>query len=267
MKQFSRKETTIVTTASSALLGGAISLLGLLNLPAFYSLDATEMIRRYLIAFFLFSIAAYFCTKWFIWPYLATYFDRYNRLLIGSITLILLALFIFASPYFWTIPEIQRVAICYEPENMSTSLTILETHDVKDGREYPPQALGWQKYPIVVTANACVQGSELALTALNLQDSGHSFGITVDQQDDQQHVTLKLDKAKALFPLGDHDRIPNTEGLIIDHDPTRPPNLVADPWARKWMLLARWVSIVLTAPYFAVVLFGMSETVIMNTDQ
>jgi hypothetical protein len=256
-----------VTILISAVLGGALSVLCLLNLPVFYDQSQRGMIGLFLGVLLLFGIGIFFSTKWFVLPYVRSYSDWSNLLLIALLVMILLALFVTSSPYLWTVPQIQHIAVCYESPNESDHLDLLEAHDIQTNREYSPQSLGSENYPISIAANTCLEGTLLALTAVSPHGWAHGFAVTVSQKGDQEQATLRLNNAKKIFPLGNQDGIQSTETLSVDADPTRPGTFVLDPWGRKWMTLAKWASVVLSSAYVALVLYGISETVILDSEQ
>ncbi len=242
-------------------------MLCLLNLPAFYDRSQPAMIGLFLGVLLLFGIAIFFCTIWFVLPYVRSYADRRNLLLIVLLFVILLAVSVTSSPYLWTVPQIQHVAVCYESPNKSDHLDLLEAHDAQSNREYSPQSLGSQKYPILIAPNACIEGTVMALTPMSSPALGNGFAVTVSQKDDQDRATIRLNNAKKTYSLGNQDGIPNTESLSVDADPARAGTFVTDPWGRKWMVLAKWASLVLSSAYMALLLFGVSETVIARADQ
>lgn len=257
----------VVTILFSTILGGALSIVCLLNLPAFYDQSQTGMIGLFLGVLLLLGIVTFFFTKWFLLPYVRSYADRSNVLLIALLVMILLAVFASSSSYLWTIPQIQHVAVCYESPNKSDHLSLLEAHDTQSNREYSPQSLGSRIYPISIAANTCLESTVMALVPASSPASGNGFAVTVSQKDNQDRATIRLNNAKKTYSLGDQDGVRNTESLSVDADPAKPGTFVMDPWGRKWMTLAKWASIMLSSAYIALLLFGISETIIARTDQ
>jgi hypothetical protein len=257
----------LIPAALSVLLGAALGMLSLLNLSAFYELDSRGQVKWFLIALLLFGIAGFFFTRWFLLPYYRDYRDHSNLLLIGFLSAILLALLVFSSPYFWTVPQIQQVSICYEASSPSEHLDVFEAHDTESGREYSPQSLGSLVYPIEIAANACIEGTEMALTALSLKDYGHGFGITVSQKDSLQRATLRLNNATRTYSLEDRDGILQTESLSVEPNAPKQDTFVVEPWGRKWMMVARWASIIFGSAYLALILFGISGRIVGGSDQ
>ena len=60
---------------------------------------------------------------------------------------------------------------------------------------------------------------------------------------------------------------PGNERLALDVDPNRPDTFLVDPWGRQWMMLARWGSLISSSAYMALVLFGISEKIIVGAEQ
>ena len=267
MKQILQHKGIAVMAGLSALAAAGLTTLCLLNIPSFYELDQPGKVKLFLLVLAGFAIAAFFATRWFVLPYTRSYTDRGNALLIALLGAILLAAFVFSSPYLWTIPQIQDIAICYESENASEHLSVVDARDAGSNRLYSPESLGSQKYPIAIAANTCLEGTEVALTAMEVRDFGHALAVTVNLKNVHGRAVLRLNNLKKSYALDSQGASPGNERLALDVDPNRPDTFLVDPWGRQWMMLARWGSLISSSAYMALVLFGISEKIIVGAEQ
>lgn len=267
MQLLEKNKKILALVISSAIAGAAIGTVCLLNLPFFYELPGYAALKVFVLATVVFAAVAFFFINWFVSPNLPNRAALGSWLSIGIITLVLFVSFVFLAPYYWTIPRLQQIELCYASSNPGDQLHILEVHDLNNTRRYSPQSLAFQSYPITIAANSCVQGKEAALVDINQVTGDHGLGLTVDQQTDLQRLTVRINSSHKISSLGDHDGIPDTESIKVSEGKITDTTSISDPWNRKWMMLARWGSIVASSIFLAFVVFGISETITARMDE
>ena len=266
MKQISPRAEILGRIFLSGLFSFSLSTICLLNLPYFYELPQPAMIREFLIVLILFGLMVFFSLGWFALPYYRNYLRGNALWFMSTVTVILSVFFAFSLPFLWTIPQIQQVSICYESKNPSGQLQLFNVYDPTDGREFPPQSVGYQRYPITMPANSCITGVAIALPKSNFSDFAHNLGITVDKKNNDDTVRIELNGVRTSVSLGAASGETNTQDIRVSLG-SRRGTLILDPWGRKWMSAAKWSSIVLSSIYLALVLFGVTERIILGDDQ
>lgn len=249
----------------SGLSGAAISALCLFNLPWFYELGRTATVWILLMSVLLLGLVAFFFTKWFVLPYYHGYTGGSNLWSIGILGAVLLFIFLTSSPFYWAVPQLQRVSICYISAQPGDSMQLFEIHDSSNQREYPPQAVGYQKYPIQIAANSCIQGSVIALINLKRGEPDHGLAATVEQKSASESVRISINRQEEDFALNDHDGLQKTEKVSSLAGIHREAVITA-PWGAPWFKVLKWGSIALSSAYLALVLFGISETILSSSE-
>ncbi len=262
----SPREEIAVAVLLSALLGAALAILCLLNLPYFYELDRPGTIITALITWIGLGCVAFLSMKWLVQPFYSSYSERGNIWFLSIFSLVILATIKLSSPYLWNIPELQHIAVCYIPASRSGEIKVLDMYDTQNGRQYPPQAVGYQQYPITIAAKGCIKGEVIALVGTDPREALHGLGALVDARTAEDSLRISINSQSTTLPLGNHSASANTETVASVAGAAQSLRLNT-PWTSTWLKAARWLSTALGSGYLALVLFGITERILSGGGQ
>jgi hypothetical protein len=248
----------------SILLGISLSIVCLLNFAYFYEFADAQKIRLFLIVMVCFTLIIFLVLRAYVLLIRHKYLERKKLLFIGFLGLVLLRILFYSSYYYWSIPQIHTINICYDTNNLSEHLKLFELHDAKTGEEYLPSSLGYHYYPIVIAANTCAEGRIISLPLRNKNWEG--VVAVFEEKIAPNTVRTKLNNSmEETTTLINHDQIAGTENILISHGVTSGIP-ITNPWDKGWFVVIKWLSLVLSSALLALILFAISETIIAGSN-
>jgi hypothetical protein len=248
----------------SILFGISLSMVCLLNFAYFYEFEDAQKVRFFLIGIVCFTLLIFLALRAYVLPIRRKYLERKKLLLIGFLGLVLLRILFYSSYYYWSIPQIHAINICYDTNNLSEHLKLFELHDANTGEQYLPSSLGYPHYPILIAANTCAQGRIISLPLRNKNWEG--VVAVFEEKIAPDTVRTKLNNGmEETTALINHDQIAGTENILISQGATR-GILITNPWDKGWFVVIKWLSLVLSSALLALILFAISETIIVGSN-
>ena len=241
----------------SVIFGVSLTILVLLNLPFFYELDKPNSIKIFLIVSAIFSMLI-LLSKRFLSVSLE-YIRRKDKSSIAFfiiMTVVLGSAFYFLSPYYWTIPTISRIDICYKSNNPIDTVNLFEINDLDTNRLYPPESLGYNTYPIQISSGKCAKGRILALLRKN--EDWQGVAVVLEEKENGNFVQAGINEKLNTFPLVDTDGILQKETIPLQTG-TGMAEALFHPWGGNSLALVKWISLFGGSVYLGLFLFGITE--------
>ena len=246
----------------SVIFGVSLTILVLLNLPFFYELDKPNSIKIFLIVSAIFSMLI-LLSKRFLSVSLE-YIRRKDKSSIAFfiiMTVVLGSAFYFLSPYYWTIPTISRIDICYKSNNPIDTVNLFEINDLDTNRLYPPESLGYNTYPIQIASGKCAKGRILALLRKN--EDWQGVAVVLEEKENGNFVQAGINEKLNTFPLVDTDGILQKETIPLQTG-TGMAEALFHPWGGNSLALVKWISLFGGSVYLGLFLFGITEVILVS---
>ena len=246
----------------SAVFGGSLSILCLFNLPLFYEQERSGWLTTFLITFILFSLAITLSFKLLLIP--LNYFkdkNTVNILFVAFLSFFLANVFYFTSSYYWSTPNFQSVEICYESNDLSRILNLNSISDVGTGRVFPANFFGYENYPISIPTHTCLTGG------IRTVQRWQGIIIDLDEKSGDDFIKVKINRQNTIWPLADNDGIAAREVITVPASAYRGSPIYPDMFSGNTVLFIKWVSLILSSVYLAMLIFALSEIIIFPNDQ
>jgi hypothetical protein len=142
-----------------SLISLSLSSLTLLNFPWYYHQNSQQQVFTLLKLTTIFSILTYVALKLFILPYLKSFLEFKNIIFIFILFLFLTFTIGISSNYYWAVPEISPVKICFDAEDDVSAIEIKELNHAVTNELFPPDNFGSKRYPLELVSGDCLNGS------------------------------------------------------------------------------------------------------------
>jgi hypothetical protein len=163
--KISRQAKILIMIGLSFLIGMSLSALCLLNLSWFYEQSTPIQLRTFALLTIGFSLLVFFTTKRLILTNLIQLFQLKNLVFLLLFTVFLVVLLSISAVYYWSVPEVQSVKMCFEAEEAQVSVSIQELNDASTNRLFAPDSFGVDRYPIRIASGSCAQGTIINLVS------------------------------------------------------------------------------------------------------
>jgi len=256
--KISHQAKILIIIGLSILIGMSLSALCLLNISWFYEQTTTVQLRSFGILVIGFCLIVFFTTKRLILPIFGVLSQLKNLLFIILLIAFLVLVLSIGAVYYWSIPEIHSVRMCFESEEAHLSVSIQELNEANTNRLFAPGSFGVDRYPIRIASGSCVQG-----TIVNLVSQFPRWWIF-------PKVALILED---LPQSGRLEIYLNDVRSVVDFNPKMSSEIIIDeglmngierriPWGQSWFLGVKFLAIVISAVFISLFLFGLIEEMI-----
>lgn len=234
----------------------------LLNLPFFYQQNNHTKLTTFVITFAGFFLLDSLLLKVLVFSYLKNAIKLKNLFLIGFLIIFLIITIGIGSNYYWSVPTLHHVEICFDAEDGSSTIIIPElTHHISN-RLFPPEGFGLENYPLFLESGECVQGTVMTLYRRVMRfwnQPGMTVFIRQDPPDGRLFLNVNNTPTAVYFDQ-DSEEQPDNEvtvtagfesGLRMD-----------SPWDKTWFMAVKLLGVGFSAFGLALFLFGFTERVL-----
>lgn len=245
---------------AAVLLGGSLAVLFLFNLPLFYELETVGFGAAFLITWAIFTLLIISSRKVLLLP--LAHFREKNKssiVFVFLLGLLLAGTFYFTQSYYWSIPRIHSLVICFESNDPAGTLELLMARDRKIGREYPAEMFGHRQYPISIASGSCI-----TTYIRTVQDW---TGVTLDVgKTDPGNLITTINKTETVFPLVGNDGI-SQESIFAFSGSRGITPIYPELFSGLALTSIKWVALLLSSFYLAFFVFGLVELILSSQDK
>jgi hypothetical protein len=256
--KISQQAKILIIIGLSILIGMSLSALCLLNISWFYEQTTTVQLKSLSILMIGFSLIAFFTTKRLILPIFAELSLLKNLLFIIWLIAFLALVLSIGAVYYWSVPEVQSVKMCFEAKEAQASVSIQELNEANTNRLFAPGNFGVDRYPIRIVSGSCAQG-----TIVNLVSQFSRWWIvpkialTLEDMPQDGRLEIYLNDVRSVV-----DFSPETSKKIIVDEGLMNGIEKRLPWGQSWFLGVKFLVILISAVFISTFLFGLTEKMI-----
>jgi len=266
MPFFQQKAVKLISYSLLVLVAAiSFSSVFLLNFPLFYQQTSQERIVASLITLFVFLILNTFSLTAFILPSLQKFKKPKNLILLFGLMIFLSVTIAISLNYFWSIPTNHEIEFCFDGKDESSTIIIpLLAHPVTN-RLYPPESFGVDNYPLFIDSGNCENGSVTTFYR-HIMRYWHSPGMIVFVRDPSPDGKLSIEVNNTPSVINfDHDAEEQPGNEIVIFEGFDLGEKIEEPWDQNWFFGIRVVSVLISALYLSISLFGFTEKIIRNS--
>jgi len=263
MKLLGSKTTkTIIFTVILLLSAISITMLSLLNLPFFYEKSHTEKAIAISLISLAFFLLTYFGGNIFILPYKRMFLEWKNLLFVAVMTVILTATFALSTVYYWSIPNIHTIEMCYDADKGDGSVMIESLMDPNRTRIYSPQKFKNSEYPLLVQSGNCINGEIVNLDSLIPRWwIVPRLTIYLAEEPPYGRFSVKVNEVESVVYFDD-DYGNIYAGKLEFNEGFDQGTMIKQPWRQRWFFGVQAIWVIIGATFFSFLLWGITERII-----
>lgn len=239
----------------------------LFRFPAFYESDSSHKVRLLLLTGLLFLALVVFATMLVILPHIKTIMRKKNLLFLIPMTILLTFILIAASANYWATPEIHTVEICFDADEVTGSLNILELVDPNTNRLYPPNSFGFNRYPIRVDSGQCLNGRIMMLISpLTQALIGYQVTASVEDGPPDGRLAIEINNAPSVVYFEQSAELEDSTQIVLK-DGFENGTKDTEPWGELWFIGLKLVAALIGAIFIAMFLSGLMEEIFSFPEQ
>jgi len=237
-------------------------MLSLLNLPFFYEQSPQEKTITITLVSSLFFVLIFFASKIFILPYKQLFLKGKNLLFVAVMTIILTATFALSTVYYWSIPKVHAIEICFDADKGDGSVVIESLMDPNRTRIYSPQRFNNSDYPLLLPSGNCLTGEIVNLNSFFPRWwIVPRLAIYLAEDPPYGRFSVKVNETVSVVSFDD-DYGNIYAGKIEFNEGFDQGTLLKQPWRQRWFLGIKAVWVIIGATYLSFLLWGITERVI-----
>ena len=263
MKFIQNKSTRVAILIFTVLIISlSLSSLCLLNFPWFYHQNTRDKVNTLVLLMTIFSILVYTALKLIMLPNFKDYFKVKNIIFIIILFLFLTVTTGINSNYYWSVPEISPIEICFDAEDEISSLTINELNHAVTNELFPSINFGSKRYPLTLESESCINGNIMTFwrpkmwfwnppgMTIIVQESPPDGRLFVSANDIPSVIYFDQD---AENPIGREVIFTDgfNQGLKID-----------DPYNHYWFWGVKALGVIFPSLFLSIFFFSLSQKII-----
>jgi len=268
MKFLKTKATRIITiTVLVLLVSISLSAISLMNFPSFYHQSTQGKITIVLITMVIILVPVFFISKTLILPCLFSFKKIKNLIFIVVLIIVLSATIAISSKYYWSVPVIHDIEICFDADDATSIINIRELNHPVTNLLYPPDSFGSNRYPFPIESGECINGSVMTFYRRIMRfwnTPGISVIIPGNPTEGRLYVSANEIPSVVNF---DNDAEADTNNIITIYEGFDLGKKIDSPWNQHWFVGIRALAVFISAVFFSLFLFGLSEKIIGFTSK
>ena len=233
----------------------------LFRFPAFYEGNPSQKTRTFLLTGLFFLILVVFTSTILLMPHIKSTLQKKNRLFSILMTILLTIILATTSANYWAVPEVHAMEICFDADEETGNLNILELVDPNTNRLYPPNSFGFNRYPIRVDSGKCLNGRIMMLISpLTQALIGYQVTASIEEGPPDGRLSIEINNKPSVVYFGQNAE-PQDSNQIVLKDGFDNGTKYTEPWGRLWFIGLKLVAALISAIFIAIILSGLMEEI------